>query len=44
MNCIRKKDKIKNIFAEGHNGIDSFSDLKWFILSVLYTLIEKNQR
>ena len=38
---IGKKDKIKNIFAEGHNGIDSVLNLKWFTLSVLYTLIEK---
>ena len=38
---IGKKDKIKNIFAEGHNGIDSVLNLKWFTLSVIYTLIEK---
>lgn len=37
---MRKKDKIRNIFAEGRNGINSCLDIKWFTLSVLYTLRE----
>mgnify|MGYP004541321051 CR=1 FL=1 len=35
-----KLKKIKNIFSEGYNGINSFMDLKWFLLSVYYTLIK----
>lgn len=38
---IAKIKKIKNIFLEGHNGIKSFLDFKWFFLSIYFTLIKK---